>query len=91
MCPVEVWRFKPLFVPVHKMFLSCGFFQKEVEVAVRSELPVRGVDVILGNDLVPDGCMRPVVVRPVLILLRVWAPLGDGVGGGPIVVLPEKL
>lgn len=36
-------------------------------MAVRAELPIRGVDVILGNDLVPDGRMWPDDVRPVLI------------------------
>lgn len=53
-----------LFVPVHKLFLSYGFFQKDVEVAVRAELPVKGVDVPLGSDLVPNGQMRPGDVRP---------------------------
>lgn len=40
-----------LFVPVHKLFLSSVFFQKDVKV--RAELPVRGVDVLVGTDLVP--------------------------------------
>lgn len=33
---------------------------------VRAELPVRGVDVLLGTDLVPDGRMWSDDVRPVL-------------------------
>lgn len=64
--PCRGLALQTLFVPVHKMFLSCGFFQKEVEVAVRPELPIRGVDIILGNDLVTDGRMWPDDVRPVL-------------------------
>jgi len=40
-----------LFVPVHKMFLSCDLVQREAEVGVRPQLPVKGVDIILGNDL----------------------------------------
>ncbi len=64
--PCRGLALQTLFVPVHKLFLSCGFFQKDVEVAVRAELPVRGVDIILGNDLVTDGRMWPDDVRPVL-------------------------
>lgn len=36
-------------VSVHKLFLSCGFFQKDVEVAVRAELPVKGVNMLSGT------------------------------------------
>lgn len=64
--PCRGLALQTLFVPEHKIFLSCGFFQKDVVVAVRAELPVRGVDVILGNDLVPDGRMWPDDVRPAL-------------------------
>lgn len=42
---------KTFFVPVHKMFLSSNLVQGDVDVGVRPELPVEGVDVILGNDL----------------------------------------
>ena len=65
--PCRGLALQTLFVPVHKMFLSCGFFQGNVEVAVRPELPVRGVDIILGNDLVPDGRMWPDDERSVLV------------------------
>lgn len=66
--PCRGLALETLYVPVHKMFfLSCGFFQKvEVEIAVRDELPVWGVDIILGNDLVTDGCMWPDDKRLVL-------------------------
>lgn len=37
-----------------------------MEIAVRDELPVWGVDIILGNDLVTDGRMWPDDERPVL-------------------------
>lgn len=35
-----------------------------MEIAVRDELPVWGVDIILGNDLVTDGRMWPDDERP---------------------------
>ncbi len=41
-------------VPLHKLELNCGLVQGEVAMGVRPALPIRGVDVILGNDLV--GC-----------------------------------
>ena len=36
--------------PTHKIKLECGLVQGEVEVALRTALPVAGVDVILGNE-----------------------------------------
>lgn len=50
--PVRGMGLQTLFVPVHKLFLSCDLIQGAVEVGVRPELPVEGVDIILGNDLV---------------------------------------
>ena len=38
-------------VPVHKLELDCGLVQGEVAMGTRPALPIRGVDVILGNDL----------------------------------------
>ncbi len=38
-------------VPLHKLVLQSDLIQGVVEVAVRSCLPVEGVQVILGNDL----------------------------------------
>lgn len=64
--PCRGLALQTLFVPVHKIFLSCGFFQKEVKIVVRAEFPVRGVDFILGNDLVTDGRMWQDDVRPIL-------------------------
>ncbi len=49
--PVRGMGLTTIFVPVHKMFLSCSLVHGEVEVGVRPELPVEGVDVILGNDV----------------------------------------
>ena len=49
-------------MPVHKVHLSCELVQGEVEVGVRQELPVEGIDIVLGNDLV--GCVWPDDVRP---------------------------
>ncbi|XP_061597750.1 alpha-taxilin-like [Cololabis saira] len=41
-------------VPLHRMSIVCGLVSGEVVVGVRPELPVEGVDVILGNDLAGD-------------------------------------
>ena len=38
-------------VPVHKMSLTSELVNGEVRMGVRPELPVAGVDIILGNDL----------------------------------------
>ena len=41
----------PLVAPLHKINLHCGLVSGDVEIALRPELPVEGVDIILGNDL----------------------------------------
>lgn len=61
--PVRGMGLKTMFVPVHKMFLSCDLVQGDAEVGVRPELPVEGVDIILGNDLA-GGRVWPDDVRP---------------------------
>lgn len=38
-------------VPLHSLCIDCGLVQGEVAMGVRPELPIRGVDVILGNGL----------------------------------------
>lgn len=38
--PVRGMGLQTIFVPVHKMFLSCDLVQGEAEVGVRPELPV---------------------------------------------------
>lgn len=38
-------------VPLHKVFLWSGIISGNVKLAVRAELPVKGVSLILGNDL----------------------------------------
>ena len=40
-----------LTVPLHKMQLVSELVKGEVTIAVRPQLPMDGVDVILGNDL----------------------------------------
>ncbi len=45
-------------VPLHKLVLQSDLIQGEVEVAVRSCLPVEGVQVILGNDLAGERVWR---------------------------------
>uniref|UniRef100_A0AAQ5X4U8 Gypsy retrotransposon integrase-like protein 1 n=1 Tax=Amphiprion ocellaris TaxID=80972 RepID=A0AAQ5X4U8_AMPOC len=44
----------PLSAPLHKVFLTSGFVEGNVHIAVRPALPLDGVDVILGNDLAGD-------------------------------------
>lgn len=38
-------------VPLHNVFLRSGIISGNVKLAVRAELPVKGVSLILGNDL----------------------------------------
>lgn len=41
----------PLSVPVHRFHLDSDLLCGEVDMAICPQLPVPGVDVILGNDL----------------------------------------
>lgn len=41
----------PFSSPLHKVTLTCGLVEGDVVVGVRPELPVEGVQMILGNDL----------------------------------------
>ena len=41
-----------LLVPLHNVVLKCELFQGEAKLAVRPALPIPGVTLILGNDLV---------------------------------------
>lgn len=57
----------PFSVPLHRLVLSCGLAQGEVSVGVRPQLPVKGVHMILGNDLAGDKVWakgEPKVVKP---------------------------
>ena len=38
-------------VPLHKLWLECGYVTGEEPVGVKESLPVQGVDMLLGNDL----------------------------------------
>lgn len=38
-------------VPLHSVYIDCGLVQGEVAMAVRQELPIKAVDVILRNGL----------------------------------------
>lgn len=51
----------PLSAPLHKVYLTCGFVEGDVHIAVRPALPLEGVDVILGNDLAGDRVWPSVV------------------------------
>jgi hypothetical protein len=59
-----------IMVPLHKVNLKSGLITGEVTVAVRPELPIKGVHMLLGNDLAgkkvfPD----PIVIeKPVMKL-----------------------
>ena len=50
--PVRGMDLNVLLVPLHRVRLQCDLFQGEAELAVRPALPIPGVSVILGNDLV---------------------------------------
>ncbi len=57
-----------LLVPLHKVMLQCDLFQVEAELAVRPTLPIQGVSIILGYNLVGAPIWAvplPVVVAPV--------------------------
>lgn len=63
-----------LLVPLHRVFLECKLFCGETLLAVRTALPIEGVSVILGNNLV-SSCMwadvllvTSVVSEPVSVL-----------------------
>lgn len=61
-------------VPLHRIVLQAALIQGEVEVAVRSCLPVEGIQVILGNDLAGDRVWRNdsphLVVTPCPMILK---------------------
>ncbi|CAJ1055581.1 uncharacterized protein LOC113092869, partial [Xyrichtys novacula] len=66
--PVRGMDLSVLWVPVHNVTLQCDLFQGEAGLALRPVLPIPGVSVILGNDLlgarVWAGVSPPVVVAP---------------------------
>ncbi len=55
-------------VPLHQVFLRSGFISGNVKLAVRAQLPVKGVSLILGNDLAGDKvfCLPEVIDTPVV-------------------------
>ncbi len=55
-------------VPLHQVFLRSGFISGNVKLAVRAQLPVKGVSLILGNDLagVKVFCLPEVIDTPVV-------------------------
>lgn len=71
--PVRGVGLHTIFVPVHKMFLSCCLVNGDIEVAVCPALPVEAVDMLLGNDLAgtrvwaddvrPDNVQIPVSIQ----------------------------
>lgn len=38
-------------IPLHKVWLDCGYITGEVTIGVKETLPVDGVDMLMGNDL----------------------------------------
>ena len=74
----------PFSVPLHRLVLNCGLVQGEVSVGVRSQLPVEGLHMILGNDLAGDKVWadgQPNVVKaamfPTVASSVTPLPLGD--------------
>ncbi|XP_076049636.1 uncharacterized protein LOC143030371 [Oratosquilla oratoria] len=55
--------------PLHYVEIDTGYVSGKVEVGVREELPINGVDMLLGNDLAGDK----VVPEPIMIA----KPLGN--------------
>ncbi|XDV49410.1 hypothetical protein PO909_018663 [Leuciscus waleckii] len=53
-------------VPLHNVYLRSGIISGNVKLAVRAELPVKGVSLILGNDLAGDKvfCLPEVIDVP---------------------------
>lgn len=53
-------------VPLHNVYLRSGIISGEVKLAVRAELPVKGVALILGNDLAGNKvfCLPEVIDVP---------------------------
>lgn len=44
-----------LSAPLHRVFLACGLVEGDAVIAILiPDLPIEGVDVILGNDLAGD-------------------------------------
>ena len=59
--------------PLHDMFLTCDLITKPVVVGIRPKLPIDGVDILLGNDLVGDK-VKPV---PYLITSKIQPQCSD--------------
>lgn len=53
-------------VPLHTVCIECNLVNGRVVVGVRPELPVDGVDLILGNDLAGGKVNPEVTVIPLL-------------------------
>lgn len=56
-----------LSVPLHRVYLKSDLVEGEVTVGVRPSLPVKGVSVILGNNLAGGRVWRDVVPPPVVL------------------------
>lgn len=67
-----------LSTPLHRVHLDCSFVRGTVELAVRPELPVDMVSVILGNDLAGDKIFAEPV--PSLVVGETPHSVGDECG-----------
>lgn len=54
---------QPFSAPLHKIELTSGLVNGMVLVAVRKDLPVEGVDILLGNNLAGKRVWPPPVVN----------------------------
>ncbi|PIK41670.1 hypothetical protein BSL78_21475 [Apostichopus japonicus] len=54
-------------VPLHRVNLECGLVSGQVLVGVMSELPIKGVSMMLGNDLAGISFLTPLLqIRPLM-------------------------
>ena len=64
-------------IPLHKVWLDCGYVTGEVTVGVKDTLPIDGVDMLMGNDLA-GGKVIPnlqMVENPVQEILESNSPV----------------
>ncbi len=71
-------------VPLHQVTLNSGLVVGDIIVGTRSQLPVEGVQVILGNDLAGDKVWAD--GNPVMITRPIAAP-----GGVPPTMSPDSV
>lgn len=61
-------------VPLHSLCIDCGLVQGEVAMGVRPELPIGGVDVILGNGLAGNRVWADIPPPPIVSSTPIIVP-----------------